>query len=718
TDVDNDAEDIGWKIFWYKSNVLQPTLNNSRLINSGNTSKNQVWFFKLQVFDGENYSILVQSPNIQILNSAPTISNITITDSPKTIDDLETSWIFYDTDGDSASVIVNITWYKNGIHQSSYDNVSTIPSSSTTKNETWYLILQVYDGEVFSILYNSSESGIFAFILNTIPVTSNRIIVNPNPYTTNDLESDWTYYDADGDVQSGIINITWYRNGMHVSSHDNVTNLPANATIKGEKWNFVLQDYDGESFSIAQNSSLVTIINSIPKISSTPTFSKIAGIKTTDDIDISYIYADADNDTNLLANLSVVWFLFGSEFVAKENQTILYASETSKGQFWTYRIQVFDGEAYSIVYISTIIQIENSAPEVQGVLVITPNSPTPGDTLVLSYIWADPDNSDVERDTEVRWYKNNILQNFDDSLTVEGVYIIKGDIWNVTVRVSDGTDYGYLVFYSVFIGNSIPEILTSNINPITAITSTPLFVNLSFSREITFYDDDSDPIVWIEYKWFIDGVENSTFYNQTSIPASATAKGQTWMFSLLIFDGIDFSLLFNSSLITIQNAAPIATDYDIDVIRPLVDDNIVVSWTYADVDADPQSSQYLIVWERNGVNYPFFINETTLPAISTSTGEVWRVKFRVYDGTSFSTEYILGPFVIHDLNLELLKPFDFLLEDNDIRVNTSLVGDPSLVNEYLINYNLTFQFIKDGTVYVTVTNVSIGEVVTLSALYT
>ncbi|MHA2028676.1 MAG: LamG-like jellyroll fold domain-containing protein, partial [Candidatus Kariarchaeaceae archaeon] len=544
-DADDDLEVASWIILWYKSNVLQPSLNNSRIINS--TSKNQVWFFKLQVYDGENYSIVYQSPTIQILNTAPTVSNISITSSPQTDDDLDASWMFQDVDGDSASVIINLTWYKDGIHQSSFNNISVVPSSSTSKGEIWDYLVQVFDGEIFSVLYNSSESGVFAVILNSVPVASNLIIQNPNPYTTNDLESDWTYYDADGDVQSGIINITWFRNGIHISSYDNETTLPANATIKGEQWKFKLQVYDGESFSIAQNSSLVTIINSIPKISSTPTFNKTAGIKTIDDIEISYIYSDADNDINSLVNLNVVWFLFGFEFVAKENQTILYASETSKGQFWTYRIQVFDGEAYSIVYTSTIIQIENSVPEVQGALVVTPNNPTPGDTLVLSYIWTDPDNSDFERDTEVRWYKNNILQNFDDSLTVEGVYIIKGDIWNVTVRVSDGTDYGYLVFYSVFIGNSIPEILTSNINPITAITSTPLFVNLSFSREITFYDDDSDPIVWIEYKWFIDGVENSTFYNQTSIPASATVKGQVWMFSLQISDGIDFSLLFNSS---------------------------------------------------------------------------------------------------------------------------------------------------------------------------
>ncbi|MHA1989437.1 MAG: hypothetical protein ACW98A_00640, partial [Candidatus Hodarchaeales archaeon] len=211
-----------------------------------------------------------------------------------------------------------------------------------------------------------------------------------------------------------------------------------------------------------------------------------------------------------------------------------------------------------------------------------------------------------------------------------------------------------------------------------------------------------------------------TFYNQTSIPASATVKGQVWMFSLQISDGIDFSLLFNSSMIPIQNAAPIATDYNVNVVRPLVDDDIVVSWTYVDADADPQSSQYIIIWERNGVDYPLLTNVTTLPATYTSTSEVWRVKFRVYDGTSFSTEYILGPFIIHDLNIELIeKPFDFLLDDKDIHVNTSLVvANPLNLNEYLTNYKLAIQFIRDGVVYATLTNVSIGEVVTLSALYT
>ncbi|MHA2275973.1 MAG: hypothetical protein ACXAC2_09415, partial [Candidatus Kariarchaeaceae archaeon] len=655
------------------------------------------------------------SPTIQILNTAPTVTNITITSSPRTDEDLDASWMFQDVDGDSASVIINLTWYKDGIHQSSLNNMSVVPFSLTSKGETWHYLLQVYDGEIFSVLYNSSISGAFTVILNSVPVASNLIIQNPNPYTTDDLESVWTYYDADGDIQSGIINITWYNNGILVPLYNNVSNLPAIATVKGEQWNYILQVYDGQNFSLAQNSSLITIINSIPVISSTPTFNKTTDIKTTDNIEINYVYSDADNDTNILANVSVVWLLFGFENVAKENQTILFASETTKGQYWTYRIQVFDGETYSIVYSSSIIQIENSAPKVQGALVITPTTPTPGDSLILSYIWDDDDSGDFERDTEIRWYKNNVLQNFDDSLVVEGVYIIKGDIWNVTVRVSDGTNYGNLIFQSVFVGNSIPEIVTSNINQIIATTSSSLFVNSSFSEEITFYDDDSDPIIWFEFKWYVDGVENPTFYNQTSIPANATLKDQNWMFSIQIYDGSDYSILYNSTSLIIQNTPPVATDYGINIIRPLVDDDIIVSWIYADTDLDPQSSQYLIIWERNGEPVPSLANETTLPAIYTSTSEVWRVNFRVYDGTSYSTEYTLGPFVIHDLNLELLdKPFDFLLEDKDIRINTSLIGDLSAISDY----DLTILFLRDGMVYSTVHNVSIGEIVTLSSLYT
>jgi hypothetical protein len=157
-----DTENPNWIINWYKNDILQGALNNSKTVLSGNTTKTDIWYFKLQVYDGSNYSILYQSSGVQILNTAPTASNINITQNPTTIDQLVASWVFNDADGDSPSAIVNITWYQDGVYQATYDNSTTVDSSATSKGEIWHYILQVYDAEDFSAAYNSSDSGAFA----------------------------------------------------------------------------------------------------------------------------------------------------------------------------------------------------------------------------------------------------------------------------------------------------------------------------------------------------------------------------------------------------------------------------------------------------------------------------------------------------------------------------------------------------------------------------
>ena len=51
----NDLEDLNNAIiYWYKNGDLQSSWTNSTIIGAGNTSKGQVWWFKVRVYDNEN----------------------------------------------------------------------------------------------------------------------------------------------------------------------------------------------------------------------------------------------------------------------------------------------------------------------------------------------------------------------------------------------------------------------------------------------------------------------------------------------------------------------------------------------------------------------------------------------------------------------------------------------------------------------------------------
>ncbi|OLS26804.1 MAG: hypothetical protein HeimC3_06960 [Candidatus Heimdallarchaeota archaeon LC_3] len=677
SDVDNDLENPSWEIFWYKSNNPQNSLNGLRTIDSGNTTKNQIWFYRLSVFDGENYSILYQSPTIQIQNTAPTVSNLGITNNPRTSDKLVATWTFADVDGDTQSVILNITWYKDGVYQPSYDNLSFVENTATTKSEIWYYLLQVHDGTTFSNIYNSSISLVTALVLNTIPEASNYDIENQAPLTTNELSAIWSYFDVDGDSEGLIYNITWYKDNQPIITFDNLSILPSNATAKGENWHFQLQVYDGEDFSIIYTSTQVIILNTAPTLSEIPSFNKTTDITTTDSIEIFYIFYDSDNDSNDEISLIIIWYLYGTHYPSKDNETTLFPQETSKGQFWSYKIQVYDGEEYSPLVdlnsSSISIEIINSDPYIQGTLTITPEFPTAGETITLSYVWSDSDSGDDEIGTEIRWYKNGVLQSvLNNSVNIAGSLIFGGDTWNVTVKVSDGTDFGELISLEILIGNSQPTIEVTIISPSITYTTTDLHANLSFSENFFYSDADLDEITMVEITWFVNGIYYPDYYNETKINSSATTKGEIWYFKLVISDGRTNSTVHQSPSVLIQNSIPVVENITISANYPILftNNSLVLSWDYSDVDLDAENtSQIITYWYKFGVIQPGLNGSMIVPSVLISKNDIWWVEIQVFDGNDFSALVLSGSVTIQNSIATLSNIY---LNNNDTNLNVTI----------------------------------------------
>ncbi|MHA2277258.1 MAG: hypothetical protein ACXAC2_15900, partial [Candidatus Kariarchaeaceae archaeon] len=61
-------------------------------------------------------------------------------------------------DPENNSWIIN--WYKDGVIQAAYANLTTVSSSATGKGEVWNYTLQVYDGENYSGIYTSPSTTI------------------------------------------------------------------------------------------------------------------------------------------------------------------------------------------------------------------------------------------------------------------------------------------------------------------------------------------------------------------------------------------------------------------------------------------------------------------------------------------------------------------------------------------------------------------------------
>ncbi|MHA2402244.1 MAG: hypothetical protein ACXADH_04570, partial [Candidatus Kariarchaeaceae archaeon] len=667
---DDDAGDVenesAVKIYWYKNGILQPLWNHSKVIDAGNTSKGQVWWFKIQVYDGENYSTLTELlPHVEILNTIPIASNVTIkTTNPITADDLELgTWNYTDVDNDTEGNPM-IHCYLNGILQIQYNNKLTIRSKDTSKGEYWHVGIQVYDGSEYSIEVNSST----ILILNSAPEVTNPELTLA-PTTTDDLVASWMYNDHDTD--SLTFNVTWYLNNVYNSSWLTTTNsatLNAGNTSKYQQWYYTVQATDGENYSsIISLGSNVTIQNSIPTV--TYANFTILNPTTVDDFDLTYRFEDTDGDLENTSEIIVYWYVQWVYQSQYQNKTSIYAENTTTDEVWYYIIRVFDGEDYSLNITSDIGVIIggglNLRPSAEN-LTITPITPLTSDDLTADYDYSDPENNS-QIAYEIFWYKDGILQPEFQTLIVPSSATAKGQEWNFTIRVFDGLKWSNLNNSQIYtIGNTAPEVsgISASSDP---TTSDNLVVSWNSN------DEDSDSLTF-NVTWIFNGIVNSSWWTSdhfATINAGNTTKGDKWNVTIEAYDGDGgySSILTLSVNITIINTIPMAENLTLTSL-PKTGDDLIADWDFSDIDNDLENlSEAIIYWYKNGDLQPSWTNSSTIGSGNTSKGQVWWFKIQVYDGEQYST-------------LTELLPHIEIQNTAPVNISTlSIPLNPSVVNE-------------------------------------
>jgi len=141
-------------------------------------------------------------------------------------------------------------------------NSSTIVSQETNTGETWKCTVTPNDSHQDGI---TKTSNTFTIGYNNRPIAKNLIITPSTPRTDDNLTASYTYFDPDGDLESGT-QIRWYKNGLLQPQLNDTLTVPANLTTKGETWFFTVKPSDGKDFGDLQMSSAVTIQNTPPSI--------------------------------------------------------------------------------------------------------------------------------------------------------------------------------------------------------------------------------------------------------------------------------------------------------------------------------------------------------------------------------------------------------------------------------------------------------------------
>lgn len=109
---------------------------------------------------------------------------------------------------------------------------------------------------------------------------------------------------------------------------------------------------------------------------------------------------------------------------------------------------------------------------------------------------------------------------------------------------------------------------------------------------------------------------------------------------MIVFKATDPGGLSDSDSLTITvipvNDPPTVSDPMIMPLCPGVDDDLYASYTYGDVDGDPEGGSQ-IRWYKNDILQESYNNELVVPASATSSGEKWYFTVTPGDGTVFGS---------------------------------------------------------------------------------
>ena len=332
----------------------------------------------------------------------------------------------------------------------------------------------------------------------------------------------------------------------------------------------------------------------------------------------------------------------------------------------------------------------------------TPSDPKTGTPLECSYTYTDADG-DIENGTEIRWYKDEIYQSsYKNKTVVSSGSVKKGQTWYVTIKSRDGYEYGELVkSSSVIVGNTPPIADNLKITPIDPLTEDELTCGYDFN------DIDGDTESGTEIRWFRNGLEETQYLGQVSIPPSATSKGDRWYFTIKPKDGTEFGEQKTSLEAIIGNTPPIAGNVQITPSNPQEGVLLTCNYDYFDADGDLESGTTLR-WYRNESLQDKYNDQKIVPSGVIKKDEQWKVIIRPNDGI-YQGKYQTSPIVTigntppntDGLVIEiepsgdLMAKYTYTDPNGDIEDGTEIrwykngMPEPNLNDHLVVPFNLT-----------------------------
>jgi uncharacterized membrane protein YgcG len=374
-----------------------------------------------------------------------------------------------------------------------------------------------------------------------------------------------------------------------------------------------------------------------------------------------------------------------------------FKNKTLDSGVYLYKVWGNDSAGNIGLSESRLIQINNTAPNITSFfpsnLVFSVNEP---DNQTFNITYNDLDGDIVK----TSWYRNSTLVSTSTEFNFSGNFTSAG-FYNITVFVSDEGDSSILTWnFTINNTNQIPTVETVTINSTDPLNRT----NGTLSGFFTTSDPENDIIIANETKWYNNTEEVLELRNLTTVSSTNTTKGQNWIFSVRVFDGLNWSDWKNSTNLTINNAIPII-NITIDNITVNETQKVNITTNASDIDNDALT--FTINDSRFSLNNIYFIWNTEL----TDSG-TYNVNITVNDTEAIDSKIIIVTVLdARDLDNDGNPDFNDTDDDNDgiLDGNDFLSGNLNNINTTLtinitINGTSNLSKLFNGTFFINITN--------------
>jgi parallel beta-helix repeat protein len=644
-DDDGDSE-LGTIYRWYRLEdstfVLQETTNDP-VLNYTKTVKGEIWRVDIEPKDGESSGSIYSSENVTIGNSPPSVADARIIpENPRSNEDIVVDYTFVDVDSDGEGDS-KYRWYKQSSGGTYFIMTAFtdrhVPSDNLVKGETWICEITPSDGALFGESINSSA----VVIENSKPVVTDLKAFPGSPETVDELWVEYTYSDRDNDSENDT-SFEWlkYTGLVYLRTGLKLQRLPALFTAKNETWACEVRPFDGLTYGNPFVSQHLKIGNSAPSVTELSVTPQNA--RTLDLLTANYRYSDENGDPE--TGTVIKWYQNGVYRPAFDNLTSVDSTNTAKGDSWHFTVTPSDGFYYGELVTSPSIEIINSAPEVlsPGLKNLLPRG---DEDLEVDYIYNDPDN-DNEIRTDIRWYKEGILQSeFNDEKIIPANATEKDQSWHYQIRVFDGNDTSeFNQSFPVIIRNSRPVI----VDFYPAEKNIILTETESLEFGVMVHDMDDDVIL---YQWVL---HDQVTFQSTSLGSDEFLNfttdynsSGTYILNVTIQDwGVGSYKIHHEWFVTVLN---LNREPTIDMSEPASSNPTVREDKTLKFDitaSDPDAGDKLtITWYLDGID-------------TGSTGNTY-----TYDTKGYSVGKHVVTAHLTDGNINVTKPWNVTVKGED-----------------------------------------------------